>query len=121
MTVYTRARTSALRMLTGLGEVGHIRRTSVSGGGPSDTSGGTVTETDHACRVALLPIDQRDVDGTLVKAGDWRAYVAASGLSITPTTTDKLVCSEGVLSIVDAGKFAPAGTVTHYEMTVRRA
>lgn len=118
MTFYADLAATALELLTELGEAGNIRRRSVTGGGPS-AGAGTVTTTDYACRVAVLPVDQRDVDGTLVKAGDFRAFVAP--LAITPTTTDKLVCSLGVLTIVDAGEFKPAGTVTHYEMIVRRA
>lgn len=118
MTFYADLAATATDLLTELGEVGAIRRTTVSGGGPS-AGAGTTTTTDYACRVAILPVDQRDIDGTLIKAGDWRAFVAA--LAIVPTTTDKLVHSEGVLTIVDAGKYSPAGTVTHYEMIVRRA
>ena len=117
MSFYSDMAALAEDLLTEFGEVAAIRRASVSGGGPSST-GGTVSTVDHACRVAILPVEQKDVDGELVKAGDWRAYVAP--LAIVPTTTDKLVCSEGVLAIVDAGKFSPAGTVTHYEMIVRR-
>jgi hypothetical protein len=46
--------------------------------------------------------------------------VAAEGLAIEPTTTDHVICSVGRLAIVDAGKFAPAGTVTHYRMVARK-
>jgi len=46
--------------------------------------------------------------------------VDASGLGIEPVTTDTLVCSAGQLKIVDAGRFAPAGTVTHYRMVARK-
>lgn len=118
MTFYADLRDAATAILAELGEAGSIRRTTVTGGGPS-TGAGTTAVTDYPCRVAILPVDQRDIDGTLIKAGDWTAYVAA--LDIVPTTTDRLVHSEGVLTIVDAGKYSPAGTVTHYEMIVRRA
>lgn len=119
MTVYTRGAALADRILgSDKGETGAIRRTTVAGGGPS-TGAGTVTVTDYPCRLAAFPVAQRDIDGTYIKAGDWRVLVATGGLSVTPTTTDKLVCSQGVLTIVDAGQFDPAGTVTHYKMIAR--
>lgn len=120
MTFYADLAATATELLAELGEAGSIRRRTVTGGGPSALSGGAATVTDYACRVAVLPVTQRDVDGTLVKAGDFQAFVAP-GVAVTPATTDKLVCSLGVLTIVDAGEVKPAGTVTHYEMIVRRA
>lgn len=120
MTIYNRAIAVVTRQLADKGQLGAIRRAVVSGGGPADPTGGTVTETDHPARMALFPVDQKDVDGTFIKTGDWRVIVGTDGLEITPTTTDKIVCTEGVLIIVDPGKFAPAGTVTHYKMVARK-
>ena len=100
------------------GETGAIRRTVTTGGGPSDPTGGTVVTTDYPCQLAAFPVDQKDVDGTVIKAGDFRVMVAP--LAIVPTTTDKVVCSLGLLTIVDAGQFAPAGTTTHYYMVGRK-
>ncbi len=137
-TPYTRGAALADRILgSDKGETGAIRRTVTTGGGPSDPSGGTSTTTDYPCRLAAFPVDQRDIDGTFIKAGDWRVlvaptisedqaalwqsiYLAEDIALITPTTTDLLVCSQGVLTIIDAGRFAPAGTVTHYRMVVRK-
>jgi len=118
VTFYPNAAALATRMLSQFGQAGSIRRTTATGGGPASPTGGTVTTTDYPARLALFPVDQSDVDGVLVKAGDWRVVVAP--LEIVPTTTDRIVCSEGVLTIVDAGKFAPAGTVTHYRMVARK-
>lgn len=121
MSFYERMAALVDRQLAAKGEDGFIRRTEVTGGGPSDPDGGTETTTDHACRVAVFPVDQKDVDGTLIKSGDWRALIATGGLQVVPTTTDLLVCSIGVLTIVDPGEFKPAGAVTHYRMLVRKA
>jgi hypothetical protein len=139
-TPYTRGAALADRILgSDKGETGAIRRTTVTGGGPS-VGEGTTTVTDYPCRLAAFPVALRDVDGTYIKAGDWRVLVA-TGIGqgqanawplddavdaiedfadIEPTTTDKLVCSQGVLTIVDAGQFDPAGVVTHYKMIARK-
>ena len=121
MSFYDRMAALVDRQLAAKGEDGLIRRTEVSGGGPSDPTGGTETVTEYPCRVAAFPVDQRDVDGTFIKSGDWRALIATGGLDVVPTTTDLLVCSVGVLTIVDPGEFKPAGTVTHYRMLARKA
>lgn len=105
-------------MMQRFGQMGAIRRTTATGGGPAATSDLAPSSQDYPARMAVFPVSLKDVDGTLVKAGDFRVLVEP--LAVDPTTTDRVVCSEGVLTIVDAGKFAPAGTVTHYSMVARR-
>jgi hypothetical protein len=147
VTVYRRFADLADRILaTDKGETGAIRRAVVAGGGPADPTGGTTATTDYPCRLVAFPVAQADVDGTLIKMGDFKVIVATGiddaaalgetfttdtapannygvsfgGLSITPTTTDQIVCSAGVLTIIDAGKFQPTDTVTHYKMFARK-
>lgn len=117
---YANARAVAARLIAKKGQLGAIRRTVTTGGGPSDPTGGSTVTTDHPARLAVFPVDQKDIDGTFIKAGDWRVLVSTEGLAVEPTTTDRLVTSEGVLTIIEPGKFAPAGTVTHYSMVARR-
>ena len=119
MSIHARGKAAVKRMLKRNGQLGSIRRITSTGGGPSSLTPGTETTTDHACRLVIFPVDQKDVDGELVKSGDWRAIVEAVE-GVEPTTTDRLVCSEGPLVIADAGKFAPAGLTTHYDMIVRK-
>lgn len=123
-----------LLSISEFGQLAAVRRVVKGVRSPTSVDASSDTVTDYPCLVALFPVSQRDIDGTHVKAGDWRALVAtkdpagtwddgqALGVfsAITPTTTDRLICSEGDLKIVDAGKFAPAGQVTHYRMVVRR-
>lgn len=120
MTIYTRAKALADRQLLAKGQVGAIRRKASSPYSPSHVLSGDPVVTDYPANMALFPVNQKDIDGTFIKAGDWRVLVATEGLTITPTTTDQLVTTEGVLTIVDAGKFSPAGTVTHYKMVARK-
>jgi hypothetical protein len=119
VSIYASAADTALSLLLQFGEAAVIRRTTVANPSPSDPASGSATTADYACRLAVFPIDLRDIDGTTIKAGDFRVLVAAKGLTITPTTTDHIVCSAGTLAIVDAGRFAPAGTPTHYRMVAR--
>ncbi len=123
----------------GFGQLGAVRRTMTSGGGPSDPTGGFSSTIDHPVRFALLPVEQKDVDGTFIKAGDWRAivsplvpddaddWIAPSGVNatspisgITVETTDRLATNEGLLTIIDAGRLAPGGSLVMYEMVVRK-
>lgn len=120
MTIYTNAIATVTRQLADKGQLGDIRRTTVTGGGPADPTGGTATVTDYPAQMIVFPVSQKDADGTFIKAGDFHVIVGTDGLTITPKTTDLIVCSEGVLSIVDAGKFSPAGVTTHYDMIARR-
>lgn len=120
MTIYDRAKALADRQMTAKGQLGAIRRSDTVGATPWDAAGGLAVATDHPAKMAVFPVNQRDIDGTFIKAGDWRVLVATDGLTIEPTTTDMVVCTEGVLTIVDPGKFAPAGTVTHYSMVARK-
>lgn len=140
MTIYDEFRAVADELLAvsdqTFGQLGAIRRSWTFGGSATSTDSATETTLDYPVNVALFPVNQRDIDGTLIKAGDWRAlvsttqpvnadtwdkgYVVEDIAGYQPTTTDLLVCSEGNLTIVDPGKFAPAGTVTHYNMVVRK-
>ena len=123
----------------GFGQLGAVRRTVTTGGGPSDPTGGSTTVTDYPARFALLPVEQKDIDGTFIKAGDWKAivspdvpedsadWVQGAGVNaigaldaISVTTTDKLVTNEGVLTIIDPGRLAPGGALVMYEMLARR-
>lgn len=105
---------------TAFGQAGAIRRLTRADGGPGDvTSDAAVT--DHACQLVAMPVRAKDVDGTVIKSGDWWVYVAPGGLSITPTTTDRVICSAGNLAIVDARNVAPAGTTTHFLLLARSA
>jgi len=119
VSIYTSAADVTLSLLESFGEAATIRRTTVTSGSPSDPAAGSAASADYPCRLAVFPVDLRDIDGTTIKSGDFRVIVAAKGLSITPMTTDQVVCSAGTLAIVDAGRFAPAGTVTHYKMVAR--
>ena len=142
MTFYDEMRDLAQEMTRsddqdGFGQLGAIRRTEVSGGGPSDPTGGTEITIDYPIRFTLMPVEMKDVDGTFIRSGDWN--VTASALppadaanwdtphsissidTITVEANDLLVTPEGILTIVDPGRLAPGGSLVMYQMTVRKA
>jgi hypothetical protein len=86
---YFRAQETALRLLDKFGAAGEIWR-DVPGGGPVyDPGEPTIQKTP--CRLAVLKFDNKDIDGTLIKATDKKVYIAAKVLAIVPATTDKLM------------------------------
>ena len=113
---YTRTRATAERLIARFGQTGTLRRT-VS---DSDPFNPTQTTTDYSCTFAVLDYAQKDVDGTLIKQTDQMVYLSTSGLSVTPTTTDRLVAGGAVLTVVNVKPLSPAGTVVFYELQVRR-
>lgn len=117
---YESARAVAERLIRKKGQLGAIRRRVSVGSEPDELIPAVVNTTDYPARIVVLPISQKDIDGTFIKAGDWRVLVSTEGLPIDPTTTDKLVTTEGVLTIIEPGRFAPAGDVTHYSMVGRK-
>ncbi len=44
----------------------------------------------HSCVGIRTQFDSREADGTLIRVSDAKVIIAASGLAIIPTTTDKL-------------------------------
>ena len=99
------------------GQAGSVIRTVTTGGGPSDTSGGTATATPYAVSLVVFPIDQGRVDGTNIKQGDYQVICSTAEIEIAED--DKIQCSEGTLTIADLGRFAPDGTIIFYDMVCR--
>lgn len=118
---YAAKAATARRLLAKFGQTGQIRRTTTTGGSPS-TGGGPTTTTDTPALMVVLPVETQkagaDFPGTLIKAGDFQVLVDALG--IDPTTTDKIVCSEGVLTIIDPRKIAPAGETVLWQIVARK-
>ncbi|MBB3144932.1 hypothetical protein FHS21_001333 [Phyllobacterium trifolii] len=114
---YAREQTTALRLLDKFGSAGEIWR-DVPGGGPVyDPGEPTVQKTP--CTAAILAIELKDVDGTLVKSTDRTAYVAAKGLAIEPTTTDRLVFNGKSYTIVKVAPLQPTDTIVYHKLFVR--
>jgi len=112
---YRRSVQVANRLIDKFGQTGAIRRTETSGV-PWDPG---TSDTDYPCTLVALDYDQRDVDGTLIKSTDKKVYVATKGLTIQPTTTDKVIIGGVASTIVQAKPLNPAGTVVFWELQAR--
>ena len=64
---------------------------------------------------------QRTLDGArhLHLRSDRKVYVAANGLTIEPSTADRLVLGSVTLAIVSVKKLSPAGTTVYFELQCR--
>jgi hypothetical protein len=98
-------------------QTGAVRVTTVSGGGPSDPSGGATTTADTAARMAVFEIDERRIDNTNVFAGDYQVIVEPIGIEVK--LADKVVCDRGTLTIAKLGRVASGGITQLYDMVCR--
>ncbi|MGO4449110.1 hypothetical protein AB4Y96_09300 [Phyllobacterium sp. TAF24] len=114
---YAKSQNTALRLLDKFGMTGQIVR-ETPGTGPAYDPGEPVI-TSYPCTLAVLKFDNKDIDGTLVKATDKKVYVAAKGLAIVPTTTDRLSIVGAQHTIVRVMPLNPAGIVVYFEIQAR--
>ena len=98
-------------------QTGNVRRTTRTGGGPSDPTGATETTADTAARMAVFEIAERRIDGTNIFAGDFQVIVEPIGVEVT--LADKIVCARGTLNIAQLGKVASGGETALYDMVCR--
>lgn len=114
---YAKSQITALRLLDKFGMAGQIVR-GTPGSGPVWDPGEPVV-TSYPCTMAVLKFDNKDIDGTLIKATDKKVYVAAKGLSIVPTTTDRISIGGVQHTIVRVMPLNPAGVNIYYEFQAR--
>lgn len=114
---YPRAQASALGLIDKFGQAGSIVR-DVPGSGPEWDPGDPVPMS-HTCTMAVLRFDNKDIDGTLIKATDKKVYIAAKELSVVPTTTDKLMIGGQSHTIVRVMPLNPAGINVYFEVQAR--
>lgn len=114
MTFYDPLIADVTAILTELGQAGSIKRTTTTGGGPSDPSGGVETVTSYPARLVVFPVSPDRIDGTNIIATDFEVTMAP--LAVEVEASDKVVCSEGELTIKQVGKQAPEGTIVAYLM-----
>lgn len=119
MTFYAEMADVAVEMLAEFGQ--SVVLGSVTGTGAYDPETGTVgnTVTNHSGMGVALDYEQKDIDGTVVKQGDRRIYIAPD-LGAVPKTGDTLTLADGaVLAVVNSKPLSPAGTLVLHEVQAR--
>jgi hypothetical protein len=125
---YIESQADANELIAEFGQTGAIPRT-VTTPPPNDWTPGTETTTYHAVTLAVLPIDEKRIDGTLILTGDRQVLIALDGLAIAPAVGDVIMFngsfSEGVYTgeewtIAKLDTLAPAGLTVMYDAVARR-
>ncbi|MCD1266067.1 hypothetical protein B5M44_19150 [Shinella sumterensis] len=114
--LYPKLQQTAARLIAKFGQAGAIRRTTTSGPAYDPE---TVT-TDHACQLAVMQYTDDKIDGTLIMRGDKLVYLSTAGLSIEPSTADKVVIGGEEHAIVNVKPLSPAGLVVFWEAQARQ-
>jgi len=115
---YARSRSSADRLIANFGQTGTIERPTASTGPAYDPTPGTPAS--HAVTFAVTDYRNQEIDGVRVLATDKKVLLAKAGLSIEPTTSDKLLIGGVSHSIVRIEPLSPAGTVVMWTLQVRK-
>lgn len=116
---YANIAATALRMIVRFGQAVTIT-SRVQGAYNAATSAATVTETTQSTRGVLDQYKWREIDGSLVKAGDIKLIIAAKGLS-APAINDTVALADGLkLTIKNVEVVSPGATPIIYICQVRR-
>lgn len=125
---YGRPAATANRLIGRFGQIGAIRRTVVTP--PANPwEEGTETTVYHAVTLAVLPVDEKRIDGTLILTGDRQVLIALDGLAIVPAVGDVIMFNGAFSAGVYAGEewtiqkldtLAPAGLTVMYDAVARR-
>jgi len=126
---YIESQNDADELLAEFGQIGAIVRTE-QGEAPNEWTPPAEATVYHPVTVALLPINEKDVTGALIKTGDQQALISPKGLTIEPTTTDVLLVNGAFTgadyvdgeawTVVSVKTLAPAGLSVLHDLVVRR-
>ncbi len=116
---YAPLQATALRLITAFGKAITLRRTGQTvpdANKPWEVSAGN---TDYTVQGMRVEYTAREIDGTVVRQGDRKYLVAASGLAITPQAGDQVLDTD-TLTVVNAEILSPASTALIYTLQVRK-
>lgn len=116
---YAKTAATAARLLERFGRSATLNRTTPGAYNPATGAPAAGTTTPHACTAALFEYSQRDIDGTHIRVGDQRAYIAPD-IAVTPQTGDTLTIGGDAWSVIASHPLSPAGVVVLHDVQVRR-
>jgi hypothetical protein len=118
VTFYSDMAATAVELLEEFGQAVIVTRVEEGEYDPSDGTG-TSTSTPYPGMGVALDYRQDQIDGTLIRQGDRRIYIAPD-LGMVPKTGDTVTLAEGaVLNVVASRPLSPAGTVLLHDVQVR--
>lgn len=93
-----------------------------SGNGPFNVSTGTmsVSPVEYNGKAVVLDLEQKEIDGTVVKIGDQKCLMSISPDIPKPTTQDKIRWQGATYKVILARDLAPAGQSVLYRMVIRK-
>lgn len=117
---YARIAATALKMVNRFGAAVTITRRT-QGAYNSTTSTYAVTESTEAAMGVVENYKPREIDGTLIQAGDIKLVLAAQGIT-EPSINDKVTLSNGVRYTVKGAPdiVKPGDTAIIYTLQLRR-
>jgi hypothetical protein len=123
MSIYTKLRATANKMLEGKGQT--ITLLKQSAGSYSVSTGAvTVTPSTYYAYGAIFDYGNKSIDGTLIKSGDKQlllsAYSTTTGTLLTaPVVNDKVTVAGITYTITQIKTVAPGGTTVIYDCNIR--
>lgn len=121
MAFYDEMAVMALEMITEFGQAVTIRDTVKGIYNPATSKTGPDTITDRTAQGILLDFSGQEFQtNTLIKVGDKKLKIAASGLSTPPALLSKVIVQGRAWTIIPPLKeINPAGTPLIYELQLR--
>ena len=117
---YAELATTATQLITEFGASATLR---VVTDGTYDPATGvaTTTTTDTACTAVEVALDQKMVDGALIRKSDSRVLISVSGVTTAPVSGNQFIWGSTTYSIIIVKPIAPARVNVVYDVYLRAA
>ncbi|MCP4246071.1 MAG: hypothetical protein GY778_03385, partial [bacterium] len=85
------------------------------------STGGTMPkDTDTTTFGVFTECEERQIDGSVIQAGDKQLLVAAEGLSLVPTPAYKVIDGAETWNVEHVSTLRPGPTAILYKLRIRR-
>ena len=118
MTFYSGLAGTADRLLKKYGAPATLTRSVPGAYDPATGTTAAPTVTAYTGTGAKFDYAQRDIDGTLIKQGDQRVYLAVVGI-VQPQTGDRLTIAGVAFTVAASRPLQPALTAVLHDVQVR--
>lgn len=97
-----------------------LRRYAAGAYNPSDGSTATATIVNIQTRGLFLKINDRLIDGRLIKKGDRRCIIKLKGITYVPSEGDLVVAGAEMWTVISFSTIELAGTAVIHTLQVRK-